>query len=98
MLIEHQMLKKQEDDKNCEENINRRPVKSKVCDDKKCQATKCYKKIDKISQTSVMHPKKPAKDMWSVTTSSKKKLIGLAKDKNCRAKYVNIMTLKVNLQ
>ena len=43
MLIQHKKLKKQE-------NINRRPVKSKVCADKKCQATKCYKAIDKNCQ------------------------------------------------
>ena len=47
-----------------------------VCADKKCQATKCYKKIDKNSQTNVM---------GSVTRSSNKKLIGSAKDKNCQA-------------
>ena len=34
MLIQHKMSKKhmsQEDDKNCQENNNMRPVKSKVC-------------------------------------------------------------------
>ena len=41
-------------DKNCQENINRRPVKSKVCADKRCQATKYYKEIDKNCQASVM--------------------------------------------
>ena len=44
--------------------------------DRKCQATKCYKKIDKNSQTSVMQ---------SVTRSSNKKVIGLSMDKNCQA-------------
>ena len=42
MLVQHDMSKKQEDDKNCQENINMRPAKSKVCADKKCQASKCY--------------------------------------------------------
>ena len=36
MLIKHKMLKKTEDNKNCQENINRRPLKSKMCSDKKC--------------------------------------------------------------
>ena len=60
MLIQHNKLQKsQEDDKNCQENINIRPVKSKVCAYKKCQATKCYKKI------SDKWPVKPQMDMWS---------------------------------
>ena len=61
MLIQHRMLKKQmpqEDDKNCQKNINMRPVMSKMCADKKCQAIKCYKKIDKNCQTNVV--------MWPV--------------------------------
>ena len=47
MLIQHKMLQKQKDEKNCQENINRRPLKSKVCADRKCQATNYYKEIAK---------------------------------------------------
>ena len=64
ILIQHNKLQKsQEDDKNCQ--INRRPMKSKMCADKKCQATKYYKEIDKNCQTSVMWPVKPQMDVWS---------------------------------
>ena len=43
MLIQHNMLKKQE-------IVTRSPVKSKVCADKKFQATKYDKEIDKNCQ------------------------------------------------
>ena len=82
MLIQHKKLKKQE-------IINRRPMKSKVCADKKCQATKYYKESDKNCQTNVMQPVKPPMDVW--LKKSAMKLIGLARDKNCQAKisYTN---------
>ena len=58
MLIQKNKLQKsQKDDKNCQ--INRRPVKSKECADKKCQSTKYYKEIDKNCQTSDMQSVKP---------------------------------------
>ena len=57
------MLQKQNDDKNCPENINRRPMKSKVCADKKCKATKYYKESDKNCQTNVMWPVKSLMDV-----------------------------------
>ena len=40
MLILHKMLQKQEDDKNCQ---SKKCYGSKVCADKRCQATKYYK-------------------------------------------------------
>ena len=46
----------QEDDQNCQENINRRPMQSQVNDDKKSQA-------DRNCQTSVMWPMKPEKEI-----------------------------------
>ena len=93
VLIWHNMLKKQEDDKNCQFIKN---VKSKYddldsqstvlkCSDKKCQATKYYKETDKNCQTSVM---------WSVTKKSDMQLPKPAvpyeyrrkcKDKYCQA-------------
>ena len=76
ILIQHNMLKKQE-------ILTRRPVKSKVCSDKKCQTTKYYKEIDKNCQTSVMQPVKPQMDVW--LKKPEKKSIGLAKGKNCQA-------------
>ena len=66
MLIQHKRLKKhmpQEDDKNCQ---SKEFYGLKVCADKKCQASMCYKKIDKNCQTNViMWPVKPQMDMWS---------------------------------
>ena len=76
MEIQHNMLKEQE-------IVNRKPVKSKGCADKKCQATKYYKEIDKNCQTSVMQPVKPQMDVWSekpAMKSSSKKSIGLNKN------------------
>ena len=35
-------VKLQEDDRNCQENINRRPMKSQLNDEKNCQS-KCFK-------------------------------------------------------
>ena len=75
MLIQHKKLKKQE--------------KSKVCADRKCQATKYYKGIDKNYQTSVMQPEKPQINVQSkepAKQSSFKK----------KQKELNMMTLKVN--
>ena len=77
MLIQHDMLKKQE-------IVARRPVKSKMCADKKCQATKYYKEIDKNCQAEksvIMHLVKPQKDM-----QLKKRA---AKDKNCQVIMCN---------
>ena len=57
-----------------------------MCADKKCQANKYYKEIDKNSQTSVMQPLKPQMDVQlkkPAKKSSNKKLIGL--NKNCKA-------------
>ena len=85
--IQNKMSKKQimpqEDDGNCQVNI--KPVTLKLCADKKCQATKHYKKVDKNCQTTDMQPVKPPLHMWSVTRSSDKKLAGSASDKNCQA-------------
>ena len=61
MLIQYKMLKKWEDDKNCQ--INGKPMKSKVCADKKCQATKYYKERDKNYQTNVLQLVKPPIDV-----------------------------------
>ena len=61
LLIQHKMLKKQEEDKNCQ---SKKCYGSKVCGDKKCQATKYYKEIDKQCQTNViMWPVKPQMDV-----------------------------------
>ena len=71
-----------EDGKSCQ--VNMRPVKSTVADDKKSQSTKCYKNpicSDKNCQETPnvhMLPVKPAKEsniMQSVTRSSKMKSI-----------------------
>ena len=89
MLIQHKMTKlsrksnivPQEDHKNCRENINRRPMKSKMYVDKKCQA-------DKNCQIINMWPVKSQIDVWLKKPgmkSSNKKLIGSAKDRNCQA-------------
>ena len=60
---------------------------SKVCADKKCQAIKCYKKIDKNCQTSVKWPVKPPIHMQSVTRSASDKnyqaTISYQKQKKC---------------
>ena len=74
MLIQHKKSKKQE-------NINRRPVKYNLCTEKKYQATKYYKEIDKNCQAEksvIMWPVKPQNDM-----QLKKQA---AKDKNCQVK------------
>ena len=62
MVIQYKMRKKsnimpQENDKSCQ--VNKRPLQSKVCADKKCQASKCYKKINQNCQTSDMQPEMP---------------------------------------
>ena len=68
--------------------VNLQSIIKKVCADKKCQATKCYK------ETSVMRPKKPRSRMWSVTKKTDMQLPNQAvlyqyrrssKDKNCQA-------------
>ena len=51
-------------------------------DDKNCQSTKCYKKVDKNCQTTNMQPVKPAMDIQSVTNTSYKRLCS---DKNCQS-------------
>ena len=85
MPIQNKMSMKQivpkEDDKNCQYTKYYEPV----CADKKYQATKCYKKVDKNCQTTNMQPVKPPIHMWSVTKSRNKKLVGSASDKNCEA-------------
>ena len=75
MLIQHNMLRKQE-------IVNGRPMKSKVCADKKCQATKYYKESDKNCQTNVMWPVKPPVDMQLKEPAIRR----VGKDKNCQAK------------
>ena len=54
------------------------PVKPAVCADKKCQAAKCYKKVDKNCQKiSIFHtqPVQPAKkkscEIWSMPRPAK---------------------------
>ena len=71
MLIQHKILKKQGDDKNCQENINRRPRKSKMCSDKNCQEIKRPKKIRNV--------------IWSVTYTAVQlcKPARLCSNKNC---------------
>ena len=62
----------QEDAKNCRS----KKYNKAVCADKKCQATMCYKKVDKNCQTTNMWPVKPAKElhnMQSVTSLSNMK-------------------------
>ena len=87
MLIQHKMLKKQ-DDKNCQ--ITRRLVEFKLYTENKCQATKCYKEIDKNS--SVMWPGKPQMNVHSkgpaTQSSFKKKHVPLYKDKNCKTTII----------
>ena len=82
-LIQHKMSKKQivpqEEDKNCQENINMRPVKSKVCADKKCQATKCYKK------TSDVWPVKPEMNVQLPKPAVLYQYRRLSKDKKCQS-------------
>ena len=60
-----------------------------VCADKKCQATKCYKKVNKNCQTTNMQPVKPKMDMQSkeptMQSSFKKKHVPLCKDKTCQS-------------
>ena len=46
----------QENDRNCQENVNRRPMQSQMNDDKNSQ-------IDRNCQTSVMQPVEPQKEM-----------------------------------
>ena len=88
MLIQHKMSKKhvpQEDDKNCQENINRRQVKSKMCTDKNCQATKCSKKVGKRCQTTNMCPVKSQMDVQLPKPAVLYHYRRLSKDKNCQA-------------
>ena len=75
MPIQHKELKKQE-------IVTRRPVKSKVCADKKCQATKYYEESDKNCQTDVMWPVKPPMDVQLKEPIIRR----VHKDKNCQAK------------
>ena len=87
MLTQHKMSKKQivpqEDDKNCQ--INRRPLKSKMCYDQKCH------------ENTNMWPLKPQMDVHLKKPA--KKLIGLCKDKTpVKLQYVKILTLKVKFQ
>ena len=70
-------------------------MKSKVCADKECQATKYYKEIDKNCQTNVnMRPRKLRSDRWSVTNTDNVQLpkpavpygySRLCKDKDCQS-------------
>ena len=64
--------------------------------DKKCQATKYYKKVDKNCQTTNLQPVKTQMDMWSkepaMQSSFKKKHVPLCSDKNCQS---NLNTLSV---
>ena len=97
ILIQHNTLQKsQEDDKNCQ--INRRPVKSKVCADNKCQANKYYKEIEKKCQAEksvIKWPVKPRKNMWLKKPAAKdkncqvimcnKKQVPLSKDNSCKS-------------
>ena len=67
-----------------------------MCANKKCQATKCYKKVNKTCQTSDMWPVKLQMDMWSkepaMQSSFKKKHVPLCKDKNCLSpKFIKYM-------
>ena len=70
-------------DKNCQVN------NEAVCADKKYQATKCYKKVDKNCQITYMWPVKPEMKIQSkepaMQYSFKKKHIPLCKDKNCES-------------
>ena len=92
--IQNKMTKKskivpQDDDKNCQ------PTRyyGLMCADKKCQATKCYKKVDKQCQASNMQPVKPHIDMQSrepaVQSSFKKKHVPLSKDNNCKSTKIS---------
>ena len=82
MLIQHNKLQKsQEDDKKCQNN--RRPLKSKMCSDKKCE------------ERVVMWPVKTKKDMWLKKPAAKdkncqvtmhnKKQVPLSKDNSCKS-------------
>ena len=77
----------QEDDKNCQSKMC---YGSKVCADKKGQATKYYKEIDKNCQTNgIMQPVKPQMGVWSEKPtkqySFKKKHTPLFKGNSCKS-------------
>ena len=92
ILIQHKLTKRskkqivpQEDDKNCQSTDY---YEAKMYTDKKCQADK------NCQTTSVIRPKKPLSDMWSVTKKTDVQLLKpavlhqyrqLSKHKNCQA-------------
>ena len=100
----------QEDDKNCQ--VNMRPVKSKVCSDKKCQETKFMQPVKpKINMQSILRPAKlqssyKRKDQVKFNQASMKDDLksqsSMCSDKNCH--YSNqqlqdcVVTRNVNLQ
>ena len=59
-----------------------------VCAYKKCQATKCSKKIDKNCQMPNIWPVKPAQDMQSMPGPANYNLSPKKKDKNCQFSQV----------
>ena len=71
------------------DQVNMRPAKPTVYDDKKVQCTKLYKNPvcgdDKSCQSTLcsnMWPVKPTMDMWSVEPATYKKM---SSDKNCQS-------------
>ena len=68
--MQNRMSKKkimpQDDDKCCQVN------NEAVCTDKKCQATKCYQKINKNCPISDMQSVKPKMDMQPIPRLAKK--------------------------
>ena len=83
--IQKQRCKANVYDNNCQFN------NEAVCADKKCQATKCYKKVAKNCQITNMQQLKSEMDMQSkepaMQSSFKKKHISLCKDKNCQSTW-----------
>ena len=81
-LMQHNKSQKsQEDDKNCQ--INRRPLKSKMCSDKKCQEKIV---MQPVKPKNDMRLKKPAaKDKNCQVTMHNKKQVPLSKDNSCKS-------------
>ena len=68
----------QDDDRNCQENINRRPMQSQMNDDKKSQA-------DRNCQTSVMQPVKSQQEMQLPKPAVPYEYRRLCKDQTCQS-------------
>ena len=89
MLMQHKMSKKQivpqKEDKNCQENIHRRPMKSKMYADKICQAAKMSNKCYEAKAAQKSYAVSDQYRCVVTQTSSTYVYSRLCNDKNCQS-------------